>query len=154
MSRKLISIFLLSILLLTACRRENNESLPNPASVFCLEQGGTHEIRTNPDGSQTGFCLFTDGSECEEWDYFNAKCGPVSSSDTNDDHATDQTPALANPASVFCLQNGGESILVTNNDSSVTGFCKFADGSQCDEWEYFRGECQPLADFTPVAPKN
>ena len=48
--------------------------LPNPASKYCIEQGYNSTIRTNPDGSQTGYCIFTDGSECEEWAYFRGEC--------------------------------------------------------------------------------
>jgi len=46
--------------------------IPNPAAVYCVEQGYKYEIRTNPEGSQYGVCIFPDGSECEEWSYF---CG-------------------------------------------------------------------------------
>ena len=52
-------------------------ALPNPASVHCQEQGGRLEIRTAADGSQTGYCVFPDGSECEEWAFFRGECAPV-----------------------------------------------------------------------------
>ena len=48
----------------------------NPASEYCVQQGGEIEIRTNPDGSQYGECLFSDGSECEEWPYYRGECQP------------------------------------------------------------------------------
>ena len=48
--------------------------LPNPASVHCEEQGGTLEIRTGDDGGQAGYCIFDDGSECEEWSFFRGEC--------------------------------------------------------------------------------
>jgi len=50
--------------------------LPNPASKYCIEQGYNITIRTNPDGSQTGYCIFPDGRECEEWAYFRGECTP------------------------------------------------------------------------------
>jgi putative hemolysin len=50
--------------------------LPNPASVYCEEQGGRLEIRTAADGSQYGACVFPDGSECEEWAFHRGECGP------------------------------------------------------------------------------
>jgi putative hemolysin len=50
--------------------------LPNPASVYCEEQGGTLNIRTDASGGQAGFCLFADGSECDEWAYFRGECQP------------------------------------------------------------------------------
>lgn len=51
-------------------------SLPNPASVYCEEQGGRLEIRTDAAGGQTGYCVFPDGSECEEWAFFRGECAP------------------------------------------------------------------------------
>jgi putative hemolysin len=50
--------------------------LPNPASVYCEEQGGRLEIRTAADGSQYGVCIFADGSECDEWAFYRGECGP------------------------------------------------------------------------------
>jgi putative hemolysin len=50
--------------------------LSNPASKYCIEQGYNITIRTNPDGSQTGYCIFPDGRECEEWAYFRGECTP------------------------------------------------------------------------------
>ena len=64
---------LLAIALLSACRRE--PQLANPASVFCEENGGMLEIREEADG-EVGYCIFPDGSECEEWAYFRSECGP------------------------------------------------------------------------------
>lgn len=50
--------------------------MPNPASVYCEEQGGRLEIRTDDDGGEYGVCIFPDGSECEEWAYFRNECMP------------------------------------------------------------------------------
>lgn len=47
--------------------------LPNPASVFCQENGGTIEMRQD-DAGQYGVCVFADGSECEEWAYYRGEC--------------------------------------------------------------------------------
>jgi putative hemolysin len=48
--------------------------LPNPASVYCEQQGGRLEIRSDASGNQTGYCHLADGSECEEWAYFRGDC--------------------------------------------------------------------------------
>ena len=48
--------------------------IPNPASVYCAEQGYTNEIRADADGSQYGVCVFPDGTECEEWKLFRKEC--------------------------------------------------------------------------------
>jgi putative hemolysin len=49
---------------------------------------------------------------------------------------------IANPASVYCVQKGGRLAIVTDAQGEA-GICIFSDGSQCDEWAYFRGECAP-----------
>jgi putative hemolysin len=51
-------------------------NLPNPASVYCKEQGNKLEIRDSADGSQNGVCMFPNGSECDEWAYFRGECTP------------------------------------------------------------------------------
>ena len=50
--------------------------MPNPASVYCEQNGNQLEIRTAADGSQNGVCIFPDGSTCDEWAYFRGECGP------------------------------------------------------------------------------
>jgi putative hemolysin len=50
--------------------------LPNPAAVYCEEQGGRVENRTAADGSQYGVCIFPDRSECDEWTFYRSECGP------------------------------------------------------------------------------
>src|SRR4030066_33006 len=51
--------------------------IPNPASVYCEQQGNKHEIRMAADGSQNGICVFPEGSECDEGAYFRGECGPA-----------------------------------------------------------------------------
>ncbi|MCD6289750.1 MAG: META domain-containing protein [Anaerolineae bacterium] len=53
--------------------------MPNPASVHCVKQGGRLEIRRES-GGEVGYCVFPDGSECEEWAFFRGKCTPGGSS--------------------------------------------------------------------------
>jgi putative hemolysin len=52
--------------------------IANPASVHCEEQGYTVELRTDEQGGQYGVCIFSDGSECDEWAFFRGECGPGS----------------------------------------------------------------------------
>ena len=54
---------------------ESPIGLPNPASVYCQQQGYDLEMRTD-DAGTTGYCIFPDGTECEEWAYFRGKCAP------------------------------------------------------------------------------
>ena len=54
---------------------DDRTGMPNPASVYCEEQGGTLELRDTDEG-QIGICVFDDGSECEEWAFYRDECGP------------------------------------------------------------------------------
>ncbi|MBC7473429.1 MAG: DUF333 domain-containing protein [Candidatus Sericytochromatia bacterium] len=49
-------------------------AIANPASQFCINNGGKLDIRTDSTGSQNGVCIFEDKSECDEWDFYNGKC--------------------------------------------------------------------------------
>ncbi len=49
-------------------------NIPNPASVYCEQNGNKLEIHTAADGSQSGVCVFPDGSTCDEWAYFRGEC--------------------------------------------------------------------------------
>ena len=73
-----IVILLVVLVVLIFIKRENNKEreptqLPNPAAVYCLEQNGTLEIRENEMG-QYGVCIFSDGSECDEWAFYRGEC--------------------------------------------------------------------------------
>ena len=54
---------------------ESPIGLPNPASQHCEEQGYTIEMREEAGGT-VGYCIFPDGSECEEWAYYRGECEP------------------------------------------------------------------------------
>ena len=65
-----------------SCICENNQckttieqaGIANPASVYCEENNGTLEIRTDAKGGQYGICILTNGTECDEWKYFRGGC--------------------------------------------------------------------------------
>ena len=56
---------------------ESPVGLPNPASVHCEEQGYTLEMREETGGT-VGYCIFPDGTECEEWAFYRGECEPGS----------------------------------------------------------------------------
>ena len=45
---------------------------------------------------------------------------------------------MANPASVFCEQQGGKSVNRKDKDGNEYGVCHLPDGKVVEEWEYFR----------------
>lgn len=50
---------------------------------------------------------------------------------------------MANPASVNCEEKGGRLEIRKDASGGEIGICVFPDGSECEEWAFFRGECQP-----------
>ena len=76
--------------------------IANPASTYCVNHGGKLEIRTSSSG-QTGICVFPNGSECEEWQYFRGECqsSPMSNSTTsNPMMSTNSTMSLNDTVAV------------------------------------------------------
>ncbi len=59
--------------------------------------------------------------------------------------------ALANPAAAACTQKGYQDQIRTASDGSQYGVCIFPDGSLCDDWAYYRGDCGP-GTKTPDLP--
>jgi putative hemolysin len=47
---------------------------------------------------------------------------------------------IANPASVNCINNGGKLSIIDKPEGQV-GMCTLSNGTVCEEWAYFRGEC-------------
>lgn len=49
---------------------------------------------------------------------------------------------IANPASENCVKQGG-TLEIRKEANGEVGYCKFSDGSECEEWAFMRGECKP-----------
>ena len=56
----------------------------------------------------------------------------------NQDFPEQKMIGTANPASVYCVEQGGESIIKKDNDGNEYGICKFNDGKEIDEWDFYR----------------
>jgi len=58
-------------------------TIANPASVYCVQQGGKLDIKTNSTtGGQYGLCTLPDKTECEEWAYYRKECPVNITADT------------------------------------------------------------------------
>lgn len=121
---------------------QKNIGMPNPATVFCLQQGGQSQIVNTPEG-QVGYCQFSDGTRVNQWQYFR------------DHHAADiqKANSLPNPAAQFCVQQGGKSEIVQTNKGWV-GYCQFSNGTRVNEWEYFREHHQMKTEQPNVGLAN
>ena len=147
----LITIIIGSMFLLNACSLTDNKDdqkdttgIANPASVYCEEQGGKLEIRKDEAGAESGYCLFDDGSECEEWDFYNKKCDPraplmgVSDDEKLGGECGTVSPDSANECCVEKMKDEpapgcvGKWLYSTDNVQ-----CEYT----CDEGEVIGGEC-------------
>lgn len=43
--------------------------LPNPASIYCIERGGTIDIQQGPQGD-VSTCVLSDGTRIDEWEFY------------------------------------------------------------------------------------
>lgn len=79
--KRAVAIALAVVLSISGCGGDDEDDeqsgIANPASVYCEEQGGTVEIRTDESGGQVGYCVFSDGTEVEEWAYFRGEAEPA-----------------------------------------------------------------------------
>ena len=87
-TKTIVLFFVFSISMLLASL---SLAAPNPASVYCEEQGYQLEIRTDPEsGGQYGVCVFPDKTECEEWVFYRGECetGYIKDNPTSKNTAT------------------------------------------------------------------
>ncbi len=61
---------------------------------------------------------------------------------TNQPINTNESVGIANPAAVKCLDDGG-SLEAYMTEAGEASLCVFEDDSICNQWAYYRGECQP-----------
>jgi len=59
----------------------------------------------------------------------------------NTENTVSENAQIANPASTYCIEQGGNSAII-ETEAGQAGICKFNDGSECDEWAFFRKECK------------
>ncbi|MCL5090784.1 MAG: DUF333 domain-containing protein [Patescibacteria group bacterium] len=82
---------------------QEETTLPNPASQNCLDKGGTLKQVEETAGT-LGICQFSDGSQCEEWQFFRDECkvGQTKTADT------------AHPYSGKITQKGSDYLFTTD----------------------------------------
>ena len=118
--------------------------MANPASVYCEQQGGVVEIRTDAQGGQSGVCVFADGSECDEWAFFRGECQPGVQAATPVQPARYSNDAYGfslNPSQDWTLQEFDHHLLL-----SKEGYRIFFGFRRADEEVIFRTG-MPSGDF-------
>jgi len=56
---------------------------------------------------------------------------------------TEEVTDMVNPAAKYCIDQGYRHEIRHDEAGNEVGVCIFDDGSECDAWAYFRGECGP-----------
>jgi putative hemolysin len=107
-------------------------NMPNPASVYCEQNGNQHEIQMAADGSQPGICTFPDGSSCDEWAYFRGECGPAAQ--------TSPTPAITVQATV--IAGGGNT-----EDNASGGYMPPGTSEEIADWWGVIKSTEPGAQY-------
>jgi putative hemolysin len=62
-----------------------------------------------------------------------------------------QKTQMANPAALYCKDQGDDYVIQTAPDGSQSGWCKLKDGRLCEEWEYYR-EHSCVSQITSPSP--
>ncbi|MDD4286819.1 MAG: DUF333 domain-containing protein [Candidatus Peribacteraceae bacterium] len=113
-----------------------NAQMANPASVNCVDKGGTLEIRKNKKG-EYGVCLFEDNRQCEEWALLRGNC-PVGGL---------KITGYENEAEIYCIVTGGK----VEGVGTATPMCKRIDGTLCNAQSNLDGDCPDPSDPNPSA---
>jgi len=111
-------VVLVGIGLFTSCKPEQlsptpDANMPNPASVFCEQNGGRLDLRQDASGGVVGVCVFPDGSECDEWTYFRGECKPSSPLLTP---ASTDSPVATVPAAAVAEEFASDDCRIYRNE--------------------------------------
>ena len=55
-----------------------------------------------------------------------------------EENAAEEMAGMANPASVYCEEQGVELIPMADEEWNQYAMCRLADGTEVEEWEYYR----------------
>jgi putative hemolysin len=105
--------------------------IANPASVHCIERGGTLQLENRP-GGQYGVCVFADNRQCEEWAMYRGEC-PVGGL---------RVTGYVTPAGRYCAISGGQyTVVAMSGTANEQGRCALPDGKVCAADAYYAGTC-------------
>lgn len=124
MNKSIVLPFLLGLPVILGCSEKKTPQLANPASVNCIEKGGTLQITKRGDGGEYGVCFFEDNRQCEEWALFYGNC-PVGGI---------KVTGYTTPQAVYCAIKGGE---VSSDEKE----CTLPSGKTCSMDTLYNGTC-------------
>lgn len=138
----------LSLFLLVGCQSNKpttnqTNQIANPASTYCINQGGQLKIEKTPNQSEYGVCIFEDNRQCEEWAMFNKLC-PIGGL---------KVTGFTTDAARYCAITGNK----FTPGSGDSGTCTTIDGKKsCSIEEFYLNHClntSPIPDPTLI-PKT
>ena len=103
----------------------SSAGMRNPASVNCVNKGGTLVIKKRGDGGEYGLCQFEDNQACEEWALYRGEC-PVGGV---------KTTGFDNIQQNYCAWTGGQTYAVPNAK------CTLPNGHVCSDNDLYNGTC-------------
>jgi putative hemolysin len=123
-----LSLIIIGVIVLSGCTNKSKDLVVNSFDE-CVENGGLI-MESFPPQCSINDQVFTQ---------------LISYDEINELETPDSNLNIENPASVFCVDNGGI-LEIRDGIEGQVGVCIFPNGSECDEWEYMRGECIPKPD--------
>lgn len=160
MPQKKIKLYFCLIFFLTGCSLSNFNTKPmpnqlaNPASTYCIEQGGTIEMRETKNDT-AGFCLFSDGSICDEWQFFRQECSPSSAKKiTNFEECVQANNPILESSPRQCHTANGDIFIEDLNTTGAETICqnKCGDGL-CQEIVCLGSHC-PCVENNQACPQD
>lgn len=85
------------------------------------------------------------------WEQAKLSIIELSSNEWTLSEETNEEPVvwIANPAAEFCVAQGWESYVVEDVDWAQMWMCRLSDGSEVDEWEYYRENANLEPEIAP-----
>ena len=124
--------------------------ISDPAAAYCTDMNNRLEIRKNADGSESGVCILSDGTECNTLEYYQGVCPPSPIPELEAQNP-DAGPPGSDPAADYCTNMNNRLEIRQNPDGSESGVCILSDGTECDTLEYYQGVCPPSPTPEPEA---
>ncbi|MDD4151964.1 MAG: DUF333 domain-containing protein [Candidatus Gracilibacteria bacterium] len=150
--KKFTSIIVLSFILFGFAKRTNETenvslgttSIANPASTYCVEKGGSLQIKKKADGREYGICVFDDNRMCEEWSMYRGEC-PIGGK---------KITGYIGEVAKYCAISGNEFINKgQDKNGDDIGDCKLKSGEIIDASKYY-GTSSDANEYTRVEDKE
>lgn len=97
----------------------SDTALSNPATVYCLEQGGKFTMGKSFNGSSEGYCTLPSNITCEVWAHYNGDC-PVGSKKKKPTSTSASTTNIASSTNTTNADIGAEHPSVNDTENADT----------------------------------